>query len=134
MNLKGPHHENDLAPDGWPACRCCNSHRLLCARRGPSRPSRHSPRYYTVLLDSNHVRVLEYRLPAGRNEPMHTHPAYVVYFFQAAKLRATYPDGHNSESLVTPGETLYREALTHAIENIGDTEVHALLVEFAGSH
>jgi hypothetical protein len=65
---------------------------------------------------------------------MHSHPAYVVYFFQAAKLRAIFPDGHSSESLVTPGETLYREALTHSIENIGDTEVHALLVEFAGSH
>jgi quercetin dioxygenase-like cupin family protein len=92
-----------------------------------------SPRFYTVLLDSNHVRVLEYRLPAGRREPMHSHPAYVVYFFQAAKLRAIFPDGRSSESLVTPGETLYREALTHSIENIGDTEVHALLVEFAGS-
>jgi beta-alanine degradation protein BauB len=108
---------------------------VSCAR-GASQadPVAISPRYYTVLLDSNHVRVLEYRLPAGRREPMHSHPAYVVYFFQAAKLRAIYPDGHSSESLVTPGETLYRDALTHAIENIGDTEVHALLVEFAGSH
>ena len=57
-----------------------------------------------------------------------------MYFFQAAKLRAISPDGDSSESLVTSGETLYREALTHSIENIGDTEVHALLVEFAGSH
>lgn len=93
-----------------------------------------SPEYYTVLLDSNRVRVLEYRLPAGRREPMHSHPAYVVYFFQAAKLRAIYPDGHSSESRVTPGETLYREALSHSIENIGDTEVHALLVELPSSH
>jgi beta-alanine degradation protein BauB len=105
-----------------------------CAR-GASQadPVAISPRYYTVLVDSNHVRVLEYRLPAGRREPMHSHPAYVVYFFQAAKLRATYPDGHSSESVVTPGETLYREALSHSIENIGDTEVHALLVELAPS-
>jgi hypothetical protein len=108
---------------------------VSCARRAAQAdPVAISPRYYTVLLDSNHVRVLEYRLPAGRREPMHSHPAYVVYFFQAAKLRAIFPDGHSSESLVTPGETLYREALTHSIENIGDPEVHALLVEFAGSH
>jgi hypothetical protein len=108
---------------------------VSCARRAAQAdPVVISPRYYTVLLDSNRVRVLEYRLPAGRREPMHSHPAYVVYFFEAAKLRAIFPDGHSSESLVTPGETLYREALTHSIENIGDTEVHALLVEFAGSH
>ena len=88
-----------------------------------------SPQYYAVLLDSNHVRVLEYRLPPGRREAMHRHPAYVVYFFQEAKLRATDPDGHSSETAVTPGETLYRDALSHAIENIGDTDVHALLIE-----
>jgi hypothetical protein len=60
---------------------------------------------------------------------MHFHPDYVVYFFGEAKLRATYPDGHSSESVVTPGETLYRQALSHSIENIGETEVHALLIE-----
>ena len=42
---------------------------------------------------------------------------------------ATYPDGRSSETVVTPGETLYRKTFSHAIENIGDTEVHALLVE-----
>jgi beta-alanine degradation protein BauB len=88
-----------------------------------------SPQYYAVLLDSNHVRVLEYRLPPGRREAMHRHPAYVIYFFQAAKLRATYLDGHSSETVVTPGETLYRDALSHAVENIGETDVHALLIE-----
>jgi quercetin dioxygenase-like cupin family protein len=103
-----------------------------CARGAPQAdPVAISPRYYTVLPDRNHVRVLEDRLPTGGREPMHAHPAYLVHFFQAAKLRATYPDGHSSESLVTPGETLHREALTHSIENIGDTEVHALLVELA---
>jgi len=101
-----------------------------CAPAGtPSDPVTISPQYYTVLLDSNHVRVLEYRLAPGQREAMHAHPDYVVYFFQQAKLRATYPDGHTSETVVTPGETLYRKTLSHAIENIGDTEVHALLVE-----
>jgi hypothetical protein len=32
-----------------------------------------SPQYYAILLDSNHVRVLEYRLPPGRREAMHQH-------------------------------------------------------------
>ena len=60
---------------------------------------------------------------------MHSHADYVVYLFEEAKLRATYPDGHSSETVVTAGETLYRKALSHSIENIGDTEVHALLIE-----
>ena len=60
---------------------------------------------------------------------MHRHPNYVVYFLQEAKLRVTYPDGHTSETSVTPGETVYRDALSHAIDNIGNTDVHALLIE-----
>jgi beta-alanine degradation protein BauB len=103
---------------------------ISCARVSvPPDPVAISPEYYKVLLDSNHVRVLEYRLGPGHREPMHSHPDYVVYFFGEAKLRATYPDGHSSETVVTPGETLYRKALSHSIENIGDTEVHALLIE-----
>ena len=101
-----------------------------CARVArPSDPVTISPQYYTVLLDSNNVRVLEYRLAAGEKEAMHAHPSYVVYFFGGAKLRVTYPDGRSSESVVTPGETLYRDPLSHAIENIGDTKLHALLIE-----
>jgi hypothetical protein len=88
-----------------------------------------SPQYYTVLLDTNRVRVLDYRLPSGQKEGVHAHPRYIVYFFQEARLRAIYPDGHTIESVVAPGETLYRDPLSHAIENIGDTEVHALLIE-----
>lgn len=88
-----------------------------------------SPQYYTVLLDTNNVRVLEYRLGAGQREAMHAHSKYIVYFLQQAKLRVTYPDGRSAETVVTPGQTLYREGLSHALENIGDREVRALLVE-----
>jgi quercetin dioxygenase-like cupin family protein len=88
-----------------------------------------SPEYYTVKADDERVRVLEYRLKPGQKETMHSHPRYVVYFFGPANLRATLGDGKTSDSSVTAGEVLVRDALTHAVENIGDTELHALLVE-----
>ena len=110
---------------------------ISCARPGVSAdpvavsadPVAVSPQYYKVLLDSNHVRVLEYRLGPGRREPMHAHPDYLVYFFGEARLRAAYPDGHTSEAVVTAGETVYRKGLSHSVENIGETDVHALLIE-----
>jgi len=40
-----------------------------------------SPQYYKVLLENDQVRVLEYRLKAGEKEPMHSHPAGVVFDF-----------------------------------------------------
>jgi quercetin dioxygenase-like cupin family protein len=88
-----------------------------------------SPQYYTVKADDERVRVLEYRLKPGQKEAMHSHPADVVYFFAPANLRVTLGDGSTTDSSVTEGEVLVRDPLTHAVENIGNTELHALLVE-----
>ena len=88
-----------------------------------------SPQYYVVKADDARVRVLEYRLKPGQKEAMHNHPAYVVYFFGPGKLRVTFGDGKTTESTVTEGEVVVRDPLTHALENIGTTEVRALLVE-----
>ena len=38
-----------------------------------------SPNLYTVLLENDEVRVLEYHAKPGDREPMHCHPAGVVY-------------------------------------------------------
>ena len=92
-------------------------------------PVKLSPQYYTVLAENDRVRVLEYRLKPGEKEVMHSHPSYVVYFFGDAKLRAMSPDGKTSDTSVTQGEVLLRDPLSHAVENIGTTELHALLIE-----
>ena len=92
-------------------------------------PVKLSPQYYTVRSENDRVRVLEYRLKPGEKEVMHSHPSYVVYFFGPAKLRATGPDGKSSDTSVTEGEVLIRDPLSHAVENVGTTELHALLIE-----
>ena len=74
------------------------------------------------------MRVLEYRLKPGQKEAMHSHPARVIYFFGPADLRVTLGDGKTTDSSVTEGEVVVRDPLTHAIENIGDTELHVVLV------
>ena len=92
-------------------------------------PVKQSPQYYHVLVDNTHVRVLEYHLKPGEKEPMHSHPAGVVYYFVDAAFRTTLPDGRVTEPRVTAGETIWREPVAHATENIGPTEAHALAVE-----
>ena len=94
-----------------------------------------SPQYYTVKAQDERVRVLEYRLKPGQEEAMHSHPAYVIYFFGPANLRVTLGDGKTTDSSVTEGEVVVRDPLTHTVENIGNTELHALLVELkSGTH
>jgi beta-alanine degradation protein BauB len=92
-----------------------------------------SPQYYVVKADDARVRVLEYRLQPGQREAMHSHPAYVIYFFGPGKLRVTFGDGKTTETTVTEGDVVVRDPLTHAVENSGTTEVHALLVELKGT-
>jgi quercetin dioxygenase-like cupin family protein len=75
------------------------------------------------------VRVLEYRLKGGEKEPMHSHPRGVVYVLSGAKLKVSYPDGRAEERAASAGETIWREPTTHAVENIGDTEAHAIAID-----
>jgi beta-alanine degradation protein BauB len=88
-----------------------------------------SPQYYNVKLENDRVRVLEFRFKPGDQEPMHTHGPYVVYFLSDGTIRATAPDGTPSESTIQQGQTAWRDSAVHATENIGRTELHALIVE-----
>ena len=92
-------------------------------------PVAQSPELYTVRFENERVRVLEYRLKPGGKEPMHTHPPGVVYTLSNAKLRMTAPDGSTTESVRSADDLSWRDFTTHAAENVGTTEAHALAVE-----
>ena len=92
-------------------------------------PVKASPQFYKVLLENDQVRVLEYHLKAGEKEPMHSHPAGVVYVLSGAKLKFTYPDGRTDEKAAATGETIWRDPTTHAVENVGSTEAHAIAID-----
>jgi beta-alanine degradation protein BauB len=92
-------------------------------------PVKLSPQYYKVLVDYDQVRVLEFHIKPGEKEPMHSHPAAVVYAFRDAKSKISYPDGKTEERSLTAGQTSWRNPVTHATENVGTTEAHALFVE-----
>jgi len=57
----------------------------ICAAASAQDPMTTSPQYYKVLLENDQVRVLEYRLKPGEKEPMHSHPAGVVYVLSGAR-------------------------------------------------
>ena len=56
-------------------------------------PVKLSPNLYKILLENDQVRVLEYRVKPGDKEPMHSHPAGVVYVFTDGRAKTTTPDG-----------------------------------------
>jgi quercetin dioxygenase-like cupin family protein len=101
----------------------------ISTREATQDPVKQSPQYYKVLLENDQVRVVEYRLKPGEKEPMHTHTAGVLYIFGDAKMKTTFPDGRTAESSGGAGEAHWRNPVTHALENIGTTEAHALAVD-----
>src|SRR5437762_4323823 len=109
---------------------------ILCTTVHAQDPVKTSPQHYNVLLENDQVRVLEYRLKAGEKEPMHSHPAGVVYVLTGAKLKFSYPDGRTDARAAATGETIWRDPTTHAVENVGDTEAHAIAIDVktSGQH
>ena len=84
---------------------------------------------YKVLLENDRVRVLDFQLKKGAKEEFHAHPAAVTYVLAPFKIRFTFPDGSTRIREAKAGDLFYGDALTHASENIGDTDAHGLLIE-----
>ncbi|MBI2486564.1 MAG: cytoplasmic protein [Deltaproteobacteria bacterium] len=92
-------------------------------------PVKVAPEHYQVLLENDRVRVLDYQSKPGDKEAMHSHPANLLYMLSDATVKFTLPDGKTTESQLKAGEVGWREAETHAVENVGSTDAHVLIIE-----
>lgn len=90
------------------------------------------PKNYTVILENDRVRVMDFRLRKGDTEKFHMHPAHVLYVLEPFKIKFTFPDGRTGMRETKAGEVLYSEAVTHSPVNVGDTDAHGILVELKG--
>jgi beta-alanine degradation protein BauB len=88
-----------------------------------------TPKVVRVKLENDRVRVLDHLSNPGDKEGWHCHPAMVVHVVSGGTLRITTPDGKSNDVEFKTGDTLYREPVTHCTENIGKTQLHAILVE-----
>jgi hypothetical protein len=44
-------------------------------------------------------------------------------------IRFTYPDGRTEERPAAAGEAIWRDPVTHSVDNIGKTEAHAIAID-----
>lgn len=91
------------------------------------------PETHKVLVDNAQVRVSDGRVQPGQKIAMHSHPASVIYYLTDGKFKITYPDGRTEEREFKAGTAIWREAVTHAVENVGTTEIHFVHVELKGA-
>jgi beta-alanine degradation protein BauB len=101
----------------------------IAVAQGPVAPNL-APQTYKLLFENERVRVIEEHLKPGEKEPMHSH-LYGVFacFLTDAHIRTTFPDGDTSEDFKKAGDTVWRDPVTHAGENIGKAEIHELMIE-----
>ncbi len=93
-------------------------------------PVKVAPNNFKVLLENEHVRVLDFHSKSGDKIPMHSHPAYVTYVISGSgKTTFTSADGKVTERPATAGGTTWRDAETHASEYTGPGATHVILVE-----
>jgi len=93
-------------------------------------PIKVSPNTHKLLLENDQVRVIEYRSQPGEISPMASYSDLVIYRLSPSyKLKLTLPDGKTEVIEGKAGDVLWREATMREVENVGNTEAHAILVE-----
>ena len=107
---------------------------VLAARTAQAQdPVKVSPDHFKVLLENEHVRVLDFHSTAGVKIPMHSHPAYISYSISGAgKTKFTSQDGKTTEQPARTGQATWHDPETHASEYEGSGSAHVLLIELKG--
>ena len=103
---------------------------LAAAAQEEIDPAAVSPDLYKVLLENEHVRILEYRVEPGAVEPWHTHPAKAMYVVEGGTLQITLEDGTTFLSEEKVGEAHWMGPVgKHMGKNVGSTPVRIVVVE-----
>ncbi len=85
---------------------------------------------YTLLAENERVTAYEFDLKPGETTDMHEHPNdSLLYPLDDGLVRYTGLDGRTEEHQVKAHTLEFRGPIWHSVENIGTSEVRALVVE-----
>ncbi|HEY0660927.1 MAG TPA: cupin domain-containing protein [Lysobacter sp.] len=94
-------------------------------------PAAVAPDIYKCTFENEHTRLCEVTFKAGAKIASHSHPDHLVYVLQPGKMRITDDaTGEGADNDFAVGQAVWMPAVTHHGENIGQTEVKALVIEF----
>lgn len=96
-----------------------------------------APKQHSILLENDHVRVLNTRIEPGETAPLHTHrwPA-ALYILSSSHFVRRDADGNvlvdsrRTGSVAVPGTSNWLPPLpAHTLENVGDSPIHNIQIE-----
>jgi beta-alanine degradation protein BauB len=89
-----------------------------------------SPQNFKLLLENEHVRVLEYTLKPGGKDAPHTHPPKSSYIVSGGKIKVYIDNGETIIFDEKAGTADWGGYVgKHYVENIGNTTVIIVLTE-----
>ncbi len=91
-----------------------------------------APHVHVTIFENEKIRVLKVGIKPGETAEMHWHPENINYVLSSGKLRITKLDNSSVEVELTEGQVTSSLAGSHMVENIGETEVKTVQVEFHG--
>jgi quercetin dioxygenase-like cupin family protein len=92
-------------------------------------PVKLDPKYHTVDLENERVRVLRTVLEPHIKSPTHQHPPYVVVYVTELHTTMALSDGKLVDNIRRKGEVAWRDAMQHSTENIGNQTAMEIQVE-----
>ncbi len=87
-----------------------------------------NPDLYSVVMENDRVRILEYRDRAGDRTTPHVHPDSVMVTLSGFRRRLHQGD-RSADVALEAGQVRWLDAQEHAGENIGETPTHVIFVE-----
>lgn len=94
-----------------------------------------SPNQARVLMENEHVRVVEYAVKPGEKDVWHTHPPRSSYVVSGGKVKVYTETGEPKISEVKTGASSWAgQGAKHYVENIGDTDIKIILTEIKSMH
>jgi oxalate decarboxylase/phosphoglucose isomerase-like protein (cupin superfamily) len=88
-----------------------------------------APRLHEIIFENDKIRVLKVIVKPGDKAKMHWHPENINYILKSGRLRFTKPDSSTVDIDLTEGQVTSSPESSHAVENIGDSEVQTVQVE-----
>jgi quercetin dioxygenase-like cupin family protein len=80
-----------------------------------------NPKIVSVAFENDRIRVLRVHFNAHDRLDMHSHPALLVVALKPNSRRVFFPDGKQQDMSSKSGDVVWREPVTHAVENLGDS-------------
>lgn len=88
------------------------------------------PDKYKLIFENDQIRLLDYQDRPGEKTNKHHHPAFVLYALSPFVRNIHLEDGTVIERAFKTGEWIKSEGQVHVGENVGETDTHALIIEF----